>query len=123
MSGLPLTLLGNARDWFRKLPPNFVDKFKKLSKIFLTMFLAFQKRKKPSGYLLTLHQQSNESLKEFMAQFNREKITIKDSTEDVVFTAIYQGISPEESLMKKLAQKQLSTLQNLTDKIEEFINP
>jgi len=87
------------------------------------MFLAFQKRKNPSGYLLTLHQQSNESLKEFMAQFNREKITIKDSTEDVVFTAIYQGISPEESLMKKLAQKQLSTLQNLTDKIEEFINP
>jgi hypothetical protein len=123
VSGLPLTLLGNARDWFRKLPPNFVDKFKKLSKIFLTMFLAFRKRKKPSGYLLTVHQQSNESLKEFMAQFNREKITIKDSTEDVVFTAIYQGISPEESLMKKLAQKQLSTLQNLTDKIEEFINP
>jgi len=123
VSGLPLTLLGNARDWFRKLPPNFVDKFKKLSKIFLTMFLAFRKRKKPSGYLLTLHQQSNESLKEFMAQFNREKIKIKDKTEDVVFTAIYQGISPEESLMKKLAQKQLSTLQDLTDKIEEFINP
>jgi hypothetical protein len=123
VSGLPLTLLGNARDWFRKLPPNFVDKFKKLSKIFLTMFLAFRKRKKPSGYLLTVHQQSNESLKEFMAQFNREKIKIKDPTEDVVFTAIYQGISPEESLMKKLAQKQLSTLQDLTDKIEEFINP
>jgi hypothetical protein len=24
----PLTLSWNAQDWFRKLPPNFVDKFK-----------------------------------------------------------------------------------------------
>jgi len=52
----PLTLSGNARDWFRKLPPNSVDQFKKLSKIFLTEFLAFRTRKKPSGYLLSLHQ-------------------------------------------------------------------
>jgi hypothetical protein len=28
----PLTLSGNARHWFRKLPPNSVDQFKKLSK-------------------------------------------------------------------------------------------
>jgi len=69
----PLTLSGNARDWFRKLPPNSVDQFKELSKIFLTEFLAFRTRKNPSRYLLSLHQQSNESLKEFMARFNQEK--------------------------------------------------
>jgi len=38
----PLTLSGNARDWFRKLPSNSVDQFKELSKIFLTEFLAFR---------------------------------------------------------------------------------
>jgi len=118
----PLTLLGNARDWFRKLPPNSVDKFKELTKIFLTEFLAFRTRKKPSVYLLTLHQQSNESLKEFMAWFNREKITIEDLTEDMVFVAIYQGISPEEPPMKKLARKQPSNLEGLMDKVEELIN-
>jgi len=90
----PLTLSGNARDWFRKLPPNSVDQFKELSKIFLTEFLAFRTKKKPSGYLLSLHQQSNESLKEFMARFNREKATVEDPTEDMIFAAIYQGISP-----------------------------
>jgi len=118
----PLTLMGNARDWFRKLPLNFVDKFKELSKIFLTEFLAFQTRKKPSRYLLTLHQHNNETLKEFMARFNWGKITVKDPTEDMVFAAIYQGISPEEPLMKKLSQKQPSTLQSLMDKVEELIN-
>jgi hypothetical protein len=69
----PLTLSGNARDWFRKLPSNSVDQFKELSKTFLTKFLAFRTRKKPSGYLLRLHQKSNESLKEFMARFNERR--------------------------------------------------
>jgi hypothetical protein len=31
-----------------------------------------------------------------MAQFNREKITIEDPIEDMVFATLYQGISPEE---------------------------
>jgi hypothetical protein len=57
----PLTLSRNARDWFKKLAPNSVDQFKELSKIFLTEFLAFRTKNKPSGYLLSLHQQSNES--------------------------------------------------------------
>jgi hypothetical protein len=117
-----LTLSGNARNWFKKLPPNSVDQFKELSKIFLTEFLAFRTKKKPSGYLLTLHKQSNESFKEFMAWFNQEKVTVEDLTEDMIFVAIYQGISPDEPLMKKLVQKQPSTLQGLMDKVEEFIN-
>jgi len=107
---------------FRKLPLNSVDKFKEMSKMFLTEFLAFRTRKKPSRYLLTLHHKSNESLKKFIARFNREKVTVEDPTEDMVFAAIYQGIPPDEPLMKKLVRKQPSTLQGLMDKVEEFIN-
>jgi hypothetical protein len=50
----PLTLFGNARDWFRKLSPNSIDKFKELSKIFLTEFLTFKTQKKPLRYLLKI---------------------------------------------------------------------
>jgi len=75
------------------------------------------------GYLLSLHQQRNERLKEFITGFNQEKVTVEDPTEDMVFAAIYQGISPYEPLMKKLVWKQPSTLQSLMDKVEEFINP
>jgi ubiquinone/menaquinone biosynthesis C-methylase UbiE len=57
-----------------------------------------------------------------MAQFNREKMEVEDPTKDMVFAALYQGISPNEPLMKKLARKQPSTLQGLMDKVEEFIN-
>jgi hypothetical protein len=37
-----------------------------------------------------------------MARFNWKKMTVKDPTKDMVFAAIYQGISPKEPLMKKL---------------------
>jgi hypothetical protein len=57
-----------------------------------------------------------------MARFNREKAMVEDPTKDMIFTAIYQGISPEEPLMKKLVRKQPSTLQGLMDKVDEFIN-
>lgn len=57
-----------------------------------------------------------------MVLFNGEKITVEDSIKDMVFAAIYQGISLKDPLMKKLAQKQPSTLQGLMDKVEEFIN-
>jgi hypothetical protein len=50
-----------------------------------------------------------------MALFNQEKMTVEEPTEDVVFTAIYWEISPEEPLMKKLAQKQPSILLQCTD--------
>jgi hypothetical protein len=41
---------------------------------------------------------------------------------DMDFASLFQSISPEESLMKKLARKQPSTLQGLMDKVKEFIN-
>jgi len=57
-----------------------------------------------------------------MAQFNREKMTVEDPTKNMVFAALYWGISPKEPLMKKLARKQPSTLQGLMVKVEEYIN-
>jgi hypothetical protein len=41
---------------------------------------------------------------------------------NMIFAALYQGLSPERPLMRKLARKQPSTLQGLMDKVEEFIN-
>jgi hypothetical protein len=51
----PLTLSGNARDWFRKLPPNSIRHFDDLGRMFLTQFMAGRVRRKPSGPLMSLH--------------------------------------------------------------------
>jgi hypothetical protein len=52
-------------------------------------------------YLLTLQQGSNETLKDFMARFNSEKMTMEDPPDEMIFLALYQGLSPEGQLMKK----------------------
>jgi len=49
-------------------------------------------------------------------------MSVEDPNEDMVYAALYQGISPEEPLIKKLAQKKSSTLQGLMDKVKEHVN-
>jgi hypothetical protein len=38
-------------------------------------------------------------------------MAVEDPIEDMVYATLYQGVSPEEPLMKKLARKKPSTLQ------------
>jgi hypothetical protein len=66
--------------------------------------------KKPSGYLLTLQQRSGETLKDFVARFNAEKMTVEDLTGDMIYATLYQGLSQEEPLIKKLTRTQSATL-------------
>jgi hypothetical protein len=49
-------------------------------------------------------------------------MAVEDPTEDMVYAALYQGISHVEPLMKKLARKQPPTLQGLRNKVEEYIH-
>jgi hypothetical protein len=65
-----------------------------LARTFLTHFLGSRGWKKPFGYLLTLQQKEGESLKEFMVRFNTKKFKVEDPVEGVIFSAIYNGISP-----------------------------
>jgi hypothetical protein len=76
-----LTLKGVANDWFTGLPPKSVGTFKELGRLFLTQFLATRKRKKSVTCLLTLCQGKEETLKDFMLHFNKEKLEV-DSPDD-----------------------------------------
>ncbi|XP_059455075.1 uncharacterized protein LOC132185298 [Corylus avellana] len=118
----PTTLSENPREWFRSLTPNSVGTFEDLARIFLTHFLGSRERKKPSEYLLMLHQREGESLKEFMIRFNAEKLKVEDPTKGVIFSAIHNGISFEELVARKIARRQPNDLQELLHEVEEFIN-
>jgi hypothetical protein len=43
----PFTLKGNARDCFENLPPNSVDNFENLGRMFITHFIAGWRHKRP----------------------------------------------------------------------------
>jgi hypothetical protein len=50
----PLTMAGNARDWFRELPPRSISTFGDLERMFLTQFMVGIVHKKPAGSLMSV---------------------------------------------------------------------
>ncbi|XP_059446525.1 uncharacterized protein LOC132178084 [Corylus avellana] len=118
----PLTLSGSSRNWFRKLPPGSVDKFEDLGRVFLTQFMTSRIQKKPPSYLLTLKQRNDETLKQFITRFNLKKTEIEEPSDDLIYLAIYHGLLTKEPVMRKMAQKPTSNLQELMSKVQEFIN-
>jgi hypothetical protein len=74
----PLTLKGVAKDWFSNLKPQSIDNFDTLGRQFMNQFLAVRRRKKNPAYLLSLVQEKEEPLKDYLHRFNQEKLTVEN---------------------------------------------
>ena len=119
----PLTLTRVVNDWFAGLFPKLVGTFKGLGCLFLAQFLATQKRKKSVTCLLTLRQGKEETLKDFMLRFNKEKLEIDSPDDKMMLNALMQGIRAEGPLMAELARStQEVALPRFMKLTEEFIN-
>ncbi|XP_059428602.1 uncharacterized protein LOC132162383 [Corylus avellana] len=119
----PLTLKGVAKEWFGSLSPKSVDSFDYLGQQFLGQFLATGRRKKNPTYLLSLMQGKDESLKEYLSRFNREKLTVESTDEQTILSALMHGIQTEGPLMAELSKRpKTGTLRQFNSKAEEFIN-
>ncbi|KAM3007964.1 hypothetical protein FF2_032157 [Malus domestica] len=72
MSSLPPTLSGRALNWYCRLPPETVDSFEELRKLFISQHI-FQTDRLHSAYdLYTIRQKPNESLREYTGRFSHE---------------------------------------------------
>jgi hypothetical protein len=119
----PLTLTGVAKDWFTRLPLKSVNSFKELGLLFLAQFLATWKRKKNVTCLLTLRQGKEESLKDFILRFNKEKLEVDSLDEKTMLNALMQGIMADRLLIADIAKSTLQiTLTRFMKKTEEYIN-
>jgi hypothetical protein len=118
----PLILAGVAKEWFGRLLSNSMDDFKTLGRFFLSQFLATRKRKKNPASLLSLVQGKNESLKDFMLKFNKEKLIVESLNEQTILDALMHGVRAEGPLTAELGKKsKLLTLRQFMDKAEEYI--
>jgi hypothetical protein len=118
----PLTLSGNAHDWFKKLPPNSIRHFDDLGRIFLTRFMAERVRRKPSGSLMSLHQGPEESLRDFFMIFNKARLETETATDDFIYGALFQEIQKDGALMADIARKPPQNLDDFMNKAEKYIN-
>ena len=118
-----LTLTGVAKDWFTRLPPKSVNSFKELGYQFLSQFLATRKRKKNATCLLTMPQGKEESSKDFMLRFHKEKLEVNSSGEKIILNALMRGVKVNGPLIVEITKNSRSiTLAQFTNKTEEYIN-
>jgi hypothetical protein len=118
----PLTLSGKARDWLRNLLPKSIDNFDTLGRKFLTQFVSGRTRRKPRGYLLSVGQGPNESLKDYLWRFNQEKLETESAPDDFIYGAIFQGLKNDGPLMADLAMKPPKDLHTFMVKVDRYIN-
>jgi hypothetical protein len=113
-----------AKDWFIELSLKSVGTFKELGCLLLTQFLATQKRKKNVTCLLTLRQGKEETLKDFMLHFNKEKLEVESPDDKTMRNALMQGVRAEGPLMAEIGRKNIQkvTLSQFMKLTEEFIH-
>lgn len=87
----PFTLKGPSRAWFRKLKPGSINSFLDLSKRFVSHFISARSCRKPVTYLLNIKQERDESLRNYITQFNKEAVQVDDTDDMVILTALMGG--------------------------------
>ena len=89
---LAITLKGLALAWFNRLPPSLISSFTELSIAFVSHFIGAKTYRKPSYHLLTIKQNSQESLRSYVQRFNVESLKVDIPDEKLTITAFIAGL-------------------------------
>ena len=82
----PTTLKGPTRIWFSRLMPNSISTFKELSTQFASHFIGGHRYKKSTACLMSIKQRKDETLRSYIARFNKEVLLI-DKADDKILVA------------------------------------
>ena len=87
-----ITLKGPARIWFSRLTPNSICTFKELSAQFASHFIGGHKYKKSTACLMSIKQWEDETLRSYIARFNKEALLIDEADDQILVTAFTNGL-------------------------------
>ena len=88
----PATLKGLARIWFSKLTPNSIGTFKELNAQFPSHFIGGHRYKKSIACLMSIKQREDETLRSYIARFNKEALSIDETDDKILVTAFTNGL-------------------------------
>ena len=88
----PTTLRGPTRIWFNRLMPNSISTFKNLSAQFASHFIEGHRYKKSTVCLMSISQWEDETLRSYIARFNKEAFSIDEADDKILVTAFTNGL-------------------------------
>ncbi|XP_052198394.1 uncharacterized protein LOC127805679 [Diospyros lotus] len=116
----PLSLVGQAQQWFTEIPAGHIRSFEQLKKEFLNAFSIYLPKKKSAIYLMSLQQKPNESLKQYIERFRAGTQEVRDLPAGLAASALLNGTT-YTPLRRSLAFSEPNSLTELLDRAEQFI--
>jgi hypothetical protein len=98
----PLTLKGEAREWFNGLNP--FTSFNAIKHQFFNQFSIIPKKKQHPTSLFALKQGRAESLTNFVRRFNLELQIVDNPSDQIILSTMINEMKPEEPLLAELAR-------------------
>ncbi|XP_077248898.1 uncharacterized protein LOC143888386 [Tasmannia lanceolata] len=116
----PATLVGAAREWYSSLRPSSVRSFEEFGDQLVKHFLSSRRTRKTAASLMTVKQHTGESLKDFIARFNREALQIPNLDPSAAMNALLSGVKSADFRMS-IAKKAPTSLADLLTRAEKYI--
>ena len=117
----PTTLKGLARIWFSMLTPNSISTFKELSAQFVSHFIGGHRYKKSTACLISIKQREDETLKSYIACFNKEALSIDETNNKILVVAFTNGLRNGKFLFS-LYKNDLKTMSDVLYRATKYIN-
>ena len=118
-----ITLKGLALAWFNRIPPSSISSFTELSIAFVSHFIGARTYKKPSYHLLTIKQNSQESLRSFVQRFNAESLKVDIPNKKFAITAFIAGLGVQsKDLIFSISKNPQASMAEVLAKTEKYIN-
>ena len=112
---------GPARVWFSRLIPNFISTFKELSAQFASYFIRGHRYKKSTACLMSIKQWEDDTLRSYIARFNKEALLIDEADDKILVAAFTNGLWKGKFLFS-LYKNNPKTMSNVLYKATKYMN-
>lgn len=114
--GFESSLTGPALQWYTSLPNSSIGSFTNLHTTFVEQFASNKKLEKHSYDLYTVKQKETETLRAYIALFNREKVSIRGFNLDTAISVFRKGLRTNFDLYKELTKYPCRTMEDVLNK-------
>ena len=110
-----------ARIWFSRLTPNSTSTFKELSAQFALHFIGGHRYKKSTTCLISIKQREDETLRSYIARFNKEALSINEADDKILVAAFTNGLRKGKFLFS-LYKNDLKTMSDVLYRATKYMN-
>ncbi|XP_075640696.1 uncharacterized protein LOC142612494 [Castanea sativa] len=117
----PTTLKGPIRIWFSRLTPNSIGTFKELSAQFALPFIGGHRYKKSTACLMNIKQLEDETLRSYIAYFDKEALSIDEADNKILVVTFTNGLRKGKFLFS-LYKNDPKTMSDVLYRATKYMN-